>query len=98
MLVAGVPGVCFTGTRWCSRRDARFRERYARLAMTRAASGSGLEWLLSFSDPRRGVGWNTGSRGGLEANLRRTRVLLDLVGSPDREMFVVLVAGTKGKG
>ena len=62
------------------------------------ASLAGLEWLLSFSDPRRGVGWNPASRGGLVSNLRRTRVLLDLVGSPDREMFVVLVAGTKGKG
>ena len=58
----------------------------------------GTEWLLSFSDPKRGVGWNTASRGGLEANLRRTRVLLDLAGAPDRAMFVVLVAGTKGKG
>jgi len=57
-----------------------------------------LEWLLSFSDTKRGVGWNRASRGGLEANLRRTRVLLDLAGSPDRRMFVVLVAGTKGKG
>jgi dihydrofolate synthase/folylpolyglutamate synthase len=57
-----------------------------------------LEWLLGFSDPQRGVGWNTGSRGGLESNLRRTRVLLDLAGAPDRTMRVVLVAGTKGKG
>ena len=56
------------------------------------------DWLLSFSDPKRGVGWNTGSRGGLEWNLRRTRVLLDLAGSPDRALKVVLVAGTKGKG
>jgi dihydrofolate synthase / folylpolyglutamate synthase len=44
------------------------------------------------------VGWNTASRGGLEWNLRRTRVLLDLAGAPDRELSVVLVAGTKGKG
>ena len=58
----------------------------------------GLEWLLAFSDPQRGVGWNSGSRGGLESNLRRTRVLLDLAGGPDRMMRVVLVAGTKGKG
>jgi dihydrofolate synthase/folylpolyglutamate synthase len=57
-----------------------------------------LEWLLAFSDPQRGVGWNRASRGGLEANLRRTRVLLDLAGAPDRRMIVVLVAGTKGKG
>lgn len=57
-----------------------------------------LEWLLGFSDPQRGVGWNRASRGGLEANLRRTRVLLDLAGAPDRRMAVVLVGGTKGKG
>jgi len=57
-----------------------------------------LDWLLSFSDPKRGVGWNRASRGGLEANLRRTRVLLDLAGAPDRRLIVVLVAGTKGKG
>ena len=57
-----------------------------------------LEWLLGFSDPQRGVGWNTGSRGGLESNLRRTRILLDLAGAPDRRMRVVLIAGTKGKG
>ena len=56
------------------------------------------DWLLSFSDPARGIGWNNASRGGLESNLRRTRVLLDLAGSPDRKLKVVLVAGTKGKG
>ncbi|HUQ41496.1 MAG TPA: Mur ligase family protein [Candidatus Limnocylindrales bacterium] len=61
-------------------------------------TSGGLEWLLSFSDVKRGVGWNTASRGGLEANLRRTRVLLDLAGAPDRSMKIVLVAGTKGKG
>lgn len=57
-----------------------------------------LAWLLSFSDPTRGVGWSPGTRGGLEANVRRTRILLDLAGAPDRRMSVVLVAGTKGKG
>ena len=61
-------------------------------------SAQALSWLLSFSDPARGVGWNTASRGGLEWNVRRTRVLLDLAGSPDRALKVVLVAGTKGKG
>jgi dihydrofolate synthase/folylpolyglutamate synthase len=30
--------------------------------------------------------------------MRRTRVLLDLLGAPDRRLVVVLVAGTKGKG
>lgn len=64
----------------------------------RGDPGPGLRWLLSFSDPARGVGWNSASRGGLEWNARRTRVLLDLVGAPDRRMVVVLVAGTKGKG
>src|SRR5437868_14495880 len=72
-------------------------ERQARLAVS-ASPASGLEWLLSFSDARRGVGWNTASRGGLEANLRRTRVLLDIAGARAREMVVVLVAGTNGKG
>lgn len=63
-----------------------------------ARGASGLEWLLSFSDPARGVGWNTASRGGLLWNARRTRMLLDQSGAPDRRMIVVLVAGTKGKG
>lgn len=63
-----------------------------------ARPAAGLDWLLSFSDPKRGVGWNTASRGGLEWNARRTRILLDLAGAPDRKMAVVLVAGTKGKG
>ena len=57
-----------------------------------------LDWLLSFSDPKRGVGWNPRQRGGLEWNLRRMRALLDLSGAPDRRMRCVLVAGTKGKG
>jgi dihydrofolate synthase/folylpolyglutamate synthase len=30
--------------------------------------------------------------------MRRTRVLLDLLGRPDRRLAIVLVAGTKGKG
>jgi len=57
-----------------------------------------LEWLYSFSDMERGVGWNSRSSPRLEWNLRRTRVLLDLAGAPDRKMICVLVAGTKGKG
>ncbi len=63
-----------------------------------ARADAGLAWLMSFSDPTRGVGWNRASRGGLLWNVRRTRVLLDLCGAPDRRMIVVLVAGTKGKG
>jgi dihydrofolate synthase/folylpolyglutamate synthase len=57
-----------------------------------------LDWLLGFSDAARGVGWNTRSSPSLEWNLRRTRVLLDLLGAPDRRFATVLVAGTKGKG
>ena len=57
-----------------------------------------LDWLLRFSDPTRGVGWNARSNAGLEWNLRRTRVLLDLLGAPDRRLKIVLIAGTKGKG
>lgn len=59
---------------------------------------SGIDWLLGFSDAARGVGWNARSNPSLEWNLRRTRVLLDLLGAPDRRLVVVLVAGTKGKG
>ena len=59
---------------------------------------SELDWLLGFSDSARGVGWNPRSKGGLEWNLRRTRVLLDLLGAPDRRLTIVLIAGTKGKG
>ncbi len=46
----------------------------------------------------RGIGWNARSSPSLEWNLRRTRILLDLLAAPDRRMAVVLVAGTKGKG
>jgi len=57
-----------------------------------------LDWLLGFSDAARGVGWNARSNPSLEWNLRRTRVLLDLMAAPDRRLAIVLVAGTKGKG
>jgi len=62
------------------------------------AASPGLAWLLGFSDAARGVGWNARSNPSLEWNLRRTRVLLDLLGRPDRQLAIVLVAGTKGKG
>jgi len=62
------------------------------------ATAPGLDWLLGFSDAARGVGWNARSNPSLEWNLRRTRVLLDLLGRPDRQLAIVLVAGTKGKG
>ncbi|HEY6960068.1 MAG TPA: Mur ligase family protein [Candidatus Limnocylindria bacterium] len=61
-------------------------------------AGSATDWLLSFSDPVRGVGWNPASGTGLEWNVRRTRLLLDIAGAHDRTMSIVLVAGTKGKG
>lgn len=57
-----------------------------------------LAWLYGFSDMERGVGWNTRSSPRVEWNLRRTRILLDLAGAPDRRMVCVLIAGTKGKG
>jgi len=62
------------------------------------ATSPSLDWLLGFSDATRGVGWNARSNPSLEWNLRRTRVLLDLLGRPDRRLAIVLVAGTKGKG
>jgi dihydrofolate synthase/folylpolyglutamate synthase len=60
--------------------------------------GAALDWLYGFADMERGIGWNARSSPALEWNLRRTRVLLDLLGAPDRRMAVVLVAGTNGKG
>lgn len=57
-----------------------------------------LAFLYGFSDMERGIGWSARSDPRLEWNLRRTRLLLDLAGSPDRRMVCVLVAGTKGKG
>ncbi|HUG07210.1 MAG TPA: Mur ligase family protein, partial [Candidatus Limnocylindria bacterium] len=57
-----------------------------------------LDWLYGFADAERGIGWNPRSSPSLGWNLRRTRILLDLAGGPDRRMAIVLVAGTKGKG
>jgi len=57
-----------------------------------------LEWLLSFSDPELGVGWNPLASRAARWRLGRMRALLDLAGDPDRRMRVVLIAGTKGKG
>jgi dihydrofolate synthase/folylpolyglutamate synthase len=62
--------------------------------MTRSA----LEWLLAFSDPQLGIGWNPRASRAARWRLGRTRALLRLVGDPDRAMRVVLIAGTKGKG
>lgn len=57
-----------------------------------------LEWLYGFADSERGIGWNPRANASLSWNLRRTRILLDLLGAPDRRMPIVLIAGTKGKG
>ncbi len=57
-----------------------------------------LRWLLGFSDPVHGVGWNLRASRAARWRLGRTRALLSLMGHPDRELTVVLIAGTKGKG
>ena len=60
--------------------------------------GSELAWLLGFSDPVLGVGWNPRASRASRWRLGRMRALLRLAGGPDRSVRVVLVAGTKGKG
>lgn len=57
-----------------------------------------MRWLFSFADIERGVGWNPAAAPGEQWKLGRTRLLLDLAGSPDRGLICVLIAGTKGKG
>lgn len=57
-----------------------------------------LAWLFRFSDWERGVGWSRDAAPEEEWKLGRTRALLDLAGSPDRDLRIVHVAGTKGKG
>jgi dihydrofolate synthase/folylpolyglutamate synthase len=57
-----------------------------------------LAWLYRLADQERGVGWNPRASPDAQWKLGRTRALLDLAGSPDRRLRVVLVAGTKGKG
>src|SRR5438270_11828147 len=57
-----------------------------------------LQWLYSLADQERGVGWNPRASPDSQWKLGRTRALLDLAGSPDRQVQIVLVAGTKGKG
>jgi dihydrofolate synthase / folylpolyglutamate synthase len=61
-------------------------------------TGTPLDWLLGFSDPELGVGWNPRASRAARWRLGRMRALLDLSGAPDRRMRVVLIAGTKGKG
>ncbi|MDP9265834.1 MAG: Mur ligase family protein, partial [Chloroflexota bacterium] len=65
-----------------------------RVADERAA----LDWLLRFSDPVRGIGWNPRSSRAARWRLGRMRRLLAVLGDPDRSMDCVLIAGTKGKG
>ena len=57
-----------------------------------------LHWLLGFSDPALGVGWNPRASRAARWRLGRMRTLVRLSGDPDRRMRVVLIAGTKGKG
>ena len=57
-----------------------------------------LDWLFQFTDWERGIGWGRGAGDDLSWNLGRTRWLLDAVGRPDRDVPVILIAGTKGKG
>ena len=57
-----------------------------------------LDWLLGFSDPERGIGWNPRASRAARWRLGRMRRLLGLLGNPDRRLTCVLVAGTKGKG
>ena len=59
---------------------------------------SELAWLLTFSDPELGVGWNPRASRAARWRLGRMRALLGLAGDPDHTMRVVLIAGTKGKG
>jgi len=60
--------------------------------------GAELAWLLSFSDPELGVGWNPRASRLSRWRLGRTQALLRHAGDPQRELRVVLIAGTKGKG
>ncbi|HEY8656339.1 MAG TPA: cyanophycin synthetase [Candidatus Limnocylindria bacterium] len=57
-----------------------------------------LDWLLGFSDPERGVGWNPRASRAARWRLGRMRRLLGLLGNPDHRLTCVLIAGTKGKG
>jgi dihydrofolate synthase/folylpolyglutamate synthase len=61
-------------------------------------AATALEWLLGFSDPALGVGWNPRASYAAKWRLGRMRALLALAGHPDERMRVVLIAGTKGKG
>ena len=70
------------------------------LAVTAVGDASGRRWpgCIGFSDWERGVGWNRDAAPDEAWKLGRTRALLDLAGAPDRDLRIVHVAGTKGKG
>jgi len=57
-----------------------------------------LAWLFGFVDWERGIGWNQNAAPDETWKLGRTRALLDLAGAPDRDLLIVHIAGTKGKG
>lgn len=57
-----------------------------------------LDWLLGFSDPELGIGWNPRASRAARWRLGRMRTLLRLANEPGPQMRVVLIAGTKGKG
>ena len=59
---------------------------------------SELHWLLGFSDPELGVGWNPHASQAARWRLGRMRALLRFIGRPELRLGVVLIAGTKGKG
>ena len=68
------------------------------MAVPPTREGAALDWLLSFADQERGIGWNPRASSDEQWRLGRTRALLDGVGAPDRSLTCVLIAGTKGKG
>ena len=68
------------------------------VTVAEAREREALAWLFRFSDWERGVGWSRDAAPEEVWKLGRTRALLDLAGSPDRELRIVHVAGTKGKG
>jgi dihydrofolate synthase/folylpolyglutamate synthase len=57
-----------------------------------------VDWLFSLADQERGVGWNPRASADSQWKLGRTRALLDIAGTPDQQLRIALIAGTKGKG
>jgi len=54
-----------------------------------------LSFFYSFSDWERGVGFNKAATG---FGLKKTRSMLDYLGNPERDLLLIHVAGSKGKG